>query len=452
METGKQARMREYEMTLGRNNFQFLEIFAIIQPRRYTTMLLLTLECKNFFLFDNLSIDFTYPRKLNYDITKNDAIFEGSKIKVRKHIIIMGANAAGKTTLGRLLCLIYNYLIGRDGGSAEDLCRSINHPDRPASFTVEFSIRKTAYRLTAVFDKKGLAEETLVQASVSSDDNMTALRLKLDAASPLYYRRDDHPANLLPGFRSYLINIPENEQQKLCFQKNILFWFALSAFRHEAIDRTGLPHIDISLISKILPILDNSVEKIIPLVPETPQDTTPEISAVGDTVIGYNPKPKSYTIRFKNGQEQTVPDGNLSQIQSERLSQGTAEAVSFSTILSYLKNADHNTVFVDECLTHMHSELEKYLIWLSFLIKKEDSQLFFTTHNTEICDLRLPTHSFLFLKREKNGFNTALWANSRLIKNDRNFRNYYENDYFDVLPDYSDLISLLDSDGGNRDE
>ncbi len=130
------------------------------------------------------------------------------------------------------------------------------------------------------------------------------------------------------------------------------------------------------------------------------------------------------------------------------LSQGTIETITFSSVLSFLRESDHATVFVDEFLSHMHSELEKYIIWLSFLLKKDDSQLFFTTHNTEVCDLRLPTHSFLFLKREKDGTNSALWANSRLIKNDRNFRSYYENDYFDVLPDYSNLASvLIDTDG-----
>ena len=152
-------------------------------------------------------------------------------------------------------------------------------------------------------------------------------------------------------------------------------------------------------------------------------------------------------ILFKNGKSQTVPDGNLGNLRGNRLSQGTTEAILYSSILSYLKHAKCSTIYVDECLSHMHSELEKYLIWLSILLKEKDSQLFFTTHNVEICDLQLPTNAFLFLKRNKEGLNEAFWANTKLIKNDRSFRNYYENDYFGVLPDYSSLIALLHKEG-----
>ena len=185
------------------------------------------------------------------------------------------------------------------------------------------------------------------------------------------------------------------------------------------------------------------MENVAPLYPGIlPNESTPKTLPTKELPENSPLPTKSYRITFKNGQAEDIQNGDIAQIHA-RLSQGTAEAVSFSTILSYLKNADHSAVFVDECLTHMHSELEKYLIWLSFLMKKENSQLFFTTHNTGVCDLRLPTNSFLFLKREKNGTNTALWANSRLKKDDRNFRNYYENDYFNVYPDYSDLASIL---------
>ena len=412
-------------------------------------MLLLKLECSNFFLFKDLSLDFTYPRKLNSEIAENDEIFPGSKIKVRKHIVIMGANASGKTTLGYLLCLIYNYLVARTDGPADDLRRSINHADLPASFTVEFSIQKTSYRLSATFDKDGLIKETLTQVPILTTHNITELRHSLDIAAPDEYIRDEGKNEIAPGFSSYLLRLKRNKDILRRFRQDIEFWFALSAFDDDPIGQSGLPHIDISLISKLLPLLDNSVEDVVSLIPQRPPIIPAEKNAVGENPgTSYGNADKTYAIYFKNGQSAIVPKGDISKINRERLSQGTVEAISFSSVLSFLRKSDHATVFVDECLSHMHSELEKYIIWLSFLMKKPDSQLFFTTHNTEVCDLRLPTNSFLFLRREKDGTNTALWANSRLIKNDRNFRSYYENDYFDVLPDYSDLASIFaDADG-----
>lgn len=406
-------------------------------------MILLQLQCKNFFLFRDLSIDFTYPRKLSYEITKNDALFEGSHIKVRKNIIIMGANASGKTTIGHLLCLIYNYLIGRDNGPEGSLAASIYAREQDAAFTIEFAIGKTAYRLSAAFDKEGLKEETICEAPISPAYNITELREQLDRRALLHYSRDDAPEQILPGFRSYLLRLKKNEILAALWQKNIKFWFALSSFRGEPIGKSGLSHINIPMISRILPILDNSVEEVIALVPE-PQISKP--LSIAEPAVPYTAQSKSYTIRFRNGQELTIPDGDLANIRTHRLSQGTIEALAYSSILSCLEATDGNMIFVDECLSHMHSELEKYLIWLSFLMKKENTQLIFTTHNVEICDLQLPTNAYLFLKRQKDGTNTALWANSKLIKNDRNFRSYYENDYFDILPDYSDLITLLEKD------
>ncbi len=415
-------------------------------------MLLLKLECSNFFLFKDLSLDFTYPRKLNSEIAKNDEIFPGSKIKVRKHIVVMGANASGKTTLGELLCLIYNFLIARDVGSLSDLSQSINDTNRPASFTIEFSIQNTAYRLSATFDKDGLLKETLTQSHILKKHNIFELRHHLDTDNPQKYDRNKN-SEFSPGFYSYLLRLRKNENLISCFRAEIQFWFILSAFQNNAIGQSGFPSLDASLIAKLLPILDNSIQSVNPLYPKFSSiPTSSSNTTTNENIPSLEEQPKSCRIIFKNGQQKDISLEDITELRMTHLSQGTIETITFSSVLSFLRESGHATVFVDEFLSHMHSELEKYIIWLSFLLKKEDSQLFFTTHNTEVCDLRLPTHSFLFLKREKDGTNSALWANSRLIKNDRNFRSYYENDYFDVLPDYSDLASvLIDTDGDDHE-
>ena len=410
-------------------------------------MILLNLTCNNIFLFQNLSLDFTYNRKLNYEIAQNDLLFPDSKIKVRKSIIIMGANATGKTTLGRLLCLIYNYLICRDEATAEIISHSINQPDKESTFSIEFAIEKVAYRLLATFDKDGLLKEELRTCLIQPSYNITTLREKLSNAVPMQYDRNESKEEILNGFRSYLLRLKKNASITTLFRKALRFWFALSSFHNDPIGQSGLSHLDIPMISQILPTLDNSIKSVIPLIPQIPAPENAGALQVSEAKSHYDSEAKSYTILLKNGKSQTVPDGNLGSLRGNRLSQGTTEAILYSSILSYLKHAKCSTIYVDECLSHMHSELEKYLIWLSILLKEKDSQLFFTTHNVEICDLQLPTNAFLFLKRNKEGLNEAFWANTKLIKNDRSFRNYYENDYFGVLPDYSSLIALLHKEG-----
>ena len=77
-------------------------------------MIILRVACDNFYMFKNFEVDFTYERKSNHYLSENDRLFAGSKIKVRKNLIVMGANVSGKTTFGKLLCLILNFIYGKD--------------------------------------------------------------------------------------------------------------------------------------------------------------------------------------------------------------------------------------------------------------------------------------------------------------------------------------------------
>ena len=66
-------------------------------------MIILRVAYDNFYMFKNFEVDFTYERKSNRYLSENDRLFAGSNIKVRKNLIVMGANASGKTTFGKLL-------------------------------------------------------------------------------------------------------------------------------------------------------------------------------------------------------------------------------------------------------------------------------------------------------------------------------------------------------------
>lgn len=410
-------------------------------------MILLSMECDNFYMFRNFRLDFTYARKVNYDISRFDSLFDGSHIRVRKNIIVMGGNSSGKTTLGKMLCLIYNYLICRDNESSAGLKKCIYNHFKPAKFCVEFVIGTNAYRLTAEFDGEGLVHEKLSEAPVLKSYNIQALRNKLTKTKRAReYNRDKQPDGFNIGFQSYVLRIKKDDNIVEKWKKNISFWFALSRYLRNPLGNTSGAEIDIPLISKILPVIDNSVKAVIPLAPSTPSRKSQAKKQLNEAKEDTGLR-KSYSIIFKNQDVLTIPDGDLSRMGAERLSQGTIEAISFSSILSFLRSGKDNMVYVDECLAHMHSELEKYIIWLSFHMKSPGSQLIFTTHNVEVCDLNLPSHSFLFLKRTKDGFNEPIWANSRFTKNDRNFKNYYENDYYGVLPDYSNLISIVPEEG-----
>lgn len=60
----------------------------------------------------------------------------------------------------------------------------------------------------------------------------------------------------------------------------------------------------------------------------------------------------------------------------------------------------------------------------------------FTTHDSEFWDINIPNTSYILFNRKSDGFNDAICVYEKINKNDRNLRNYYENNYFGIVPDY----------------
>ena len=73
----------------------------------------------------------------------------------------------------------------------------------------------------------------------------------------------------------------------------------------------------------------------------------------------------------------------------------------------------------------------------------DDEQLIFTTHNTDMLDLNLPKHSYVFLRKhlEKGVYQVSTVSASDVLKrNSDSLRYAVENDVFASLPQ----DSLLD--------
>ena len=185
--------------------------------------------------------------------------------------------------------------------------------------------------------------------------------------------------------------------------------------------------VDVEFLDKMLPAIDNSVKSVKRLQVEG--DSTPT---------------NSYQISFKNNETLTVLNGDLKTC-GYRLSHGTFESIDFVFSLSVLRKGLASIFYIDERLSHMHPELEIYLARQAFLQKPKDAQLFFTTHDTELFDLNAPNASYMIFRRNSEGFNEVIFVSDKLSKNDRNLRNYYENDYFEVIPDYSVLDKLFEN-------
>ena len=101
----------------------------------------------------------------------------------------------------------------------------------------------------------------------------------------------------------------------------------------------------------MLPKIDNSVISVKPLTVEDED--------------GESAKTNSYQITFKNKEVLTIPDGDLTRCD-KRLSHGTFESIDFLFTFDELSKRKGYFFYIDERLSHMHSELEAYLIYQAF--------------------------------------------------------------------------------------
>lgn len=344
-------------------------------------MILLKVKCDNIYMFKDFEIDFTYERKIKHPLSQDDALFKGSKINVRKNLMIMGGNASGKTTFGKLLCLISNYIVrgyaDKDFFGLDDIRYD---QERDSSFYVEFYLNGYLYSVDVAFENTNLKYESVKMCKVYETYNIEKLRRKLIDSDPilppyLSKNRDEQNKDLL---FSYCFSSNEDESIKN-IKSNIHFMFRMSSMSS---DSTAKPtKTDIKMLDKMLPFIDDSVKSV--------------------NVMRVNGKDtNTYQIAFKNGSSMVVPDGKL-PLCKDRLSHGTFEAIDFLITMYAFRKRTKLLAYVDERLAHMHSELEAYLARKMFLCRNYDSQFFFTTHNLEMFQLNIPMNAFMFFKRNE---------------------------------------------------
>ena len=124
-------------------------------------MVFLSIYADNVYMFCDFYLDFTVQRRSSHFLSQDDSLFDGSAISVRKKLLILGGNASGKTTFGRLLCAIQNYLIGREMGTYVNLIEKIYDPNRPGTIKAEFAIENNVFSIECEFDAHGIVKETL---------------------------------------------------------------------------------------------------------------------------------------------------------------------------------------------------------------------------------------------------------------------------------------------------
>ena len=372
-------------------------------------MIFLKLKIDNFYMFKDTELDLTYPKKIKNSTLEGEFLKDFPNIKYKKVCIFMGANASGKTSLGRMFCTINNYLAGRPIESVPD---KICQKNKSASFEVIYVTPETKqiHKLTAEFNIQGLISEQYQVCKLKKTYSLVQTLSDINNSEAKFtFNKQDKRNIENPGFNSAAHTLGYD----LC--PHVSWHYMFSEFNTSTELKKS---IDTKLLKEILYTFDSS------------------ITGVTKIQKSHN----SYVITFSNKDSVILEDGHISN--HERLSRGTLESIEVAVFIDSLINREDGIFFLDEKMAYSHSEVEIAILNLMIEKLKENSQLFYTSHNYDVLEMNLPSHSYTFMRKdpfvkiahpEKMGY----------TQNDRKLLGYVKNDVFNTLPDTSKIEALL---------
>ncbi|MCH4080513.1 MAG: ATP-binding protein [Eubacterium sp.] len=347
-------------------------------------------------------MNLSYPKKIVNSFIENEYLTERPNFRYKKAIILLGANASGKTSLGRMLEYILNLIEWKDPSRLYD---SVADMSRQAKFSVDFLIDEPVlYRVSGILRpiSEGQRPELRIQVrsvKIRKSDSYETCRRLLE-------QQADH---FTDDINKELEKVPD------------LGWaFRLSENISNADSYDFTSERSLRILETVLKVLDPSIQSVRPI----------------DDVRN------SFVIQLDQ-QQVIIQDGKAANVKL--LSTGTYDGIAVAEILSRIIERKNGFYYCDEKFSCIQSDVEKAI--LSIMIDKlpDYEQLFFTTHNTDVLDMPYPKHTFLFLKKDVQRPEqpiTVISADEYLKRNTDSLRSAVENDLFGVTPDVDALFKL----------
>ena len=374
-------------------------------------MILMDLKADNFYCFNDFHINFSYPKKIVGSYIENEFLAGRKNFRYKKANILMGSNATGKTSLGRLFLSIFNFM---DKKSLDLITNDIADKSVEASFSmdsvVDLDEEYRLYRTKALFlpseEKKYTSENTIVHVDyvdIRKNDNYETASARLDAIENVR-NSGNYVAELekIVGLGWFFV-FPSDKPDRVTYDE-----------KKEAVY--------LKIMETVLKVLDPAILSV------------DKLEAVEN----------SFVVRMK-GNEVIVQDGQPAK--KNVLSTGTISGIDIASMITSICIGDYGFYYCDEKFSFVHSDIERALLATMISKLKPDTQLFFTTHNYDILDMPLPKHSFNMLRKEiDNNLQrvTAVNVGDYLKKNTDSVRAAVENDLFLSAPSL-DLLDIIDS-------
>ena len=346
----------------------------------------------------------SYPKKIVDSTIENEYLKERPNFRYRKVNIIMGGNATGKTSIGKLLMLFANYF---GDGICKRFIDVIDDYEKEAILKVDF---------------------------VTNNKNILHRFEMFITPKP----KDGYKENNV-NIHIYYTSIGVKENYEVCAKR--LDEKNCSEVSYEQVNTRGwyFSYPQDAYKNKTYNIIEEN-EKYLYILEQTLKTLDPSIKEV----VKIQEVNNSYAIKLGN-RSVIIQDGAIAN--GDILSSGTKAGLDISYIIASLICNLHDLYYCDELFSYVNSDVEKAC--LSIIIDKlvDRKQLFFTTHNTDILDMQLPKHSFVFLKKDINDFNMpikCIYASQYLKRNTDSLKHAVENDLFCTAPELHRLYEIAE--------
>ncbi len=356
-------------------------------------MIVMDLRADNLFAFKNFHMNMSYPRRISNTFLEDEFLKGRSNFRYKKVNIIMGGNATGKTSIGKLMMKIFNFISKKN---AEYICEIVCDNKKQATFSMDFIAKSyNLYRVETIIHPMESIEESMPKidvvvkcVSINKTDSYESCSKRLSeiqAESSNNYVEELSKIEKLTWMFSY----PKNDTQFNFDDGNYL-----------------------KILNYTLQALDPSILKV------------EKIEDVED----------SYVIRTKT-RDLVVQNGNV--LKDDFLSSGTKSGIDIAYMIAAMREGGYGFFYCDEKFSYIHTDVEKAFLRVMINSLKENEQMFFTTHNTDVVDMQLPKHSYIFIKKDVDDEDEpikCISASQFLKKNEDSLRNAIENDLFSVAP------------------
>lgn len=374
-----------------------------IHERRGEIMIIMDIKVDNLYAFKNFHMNMSYPKKIVDSTIEQEYLVDRPNFRYKKVNIIMGGNATGKTSLGKLLMQFANYF---EDGSFHRFTNIIDDKKREATLKIDF-----------VTDMNVLYRFELSVKPKTKDDYT-----EKDVNIVIYYTE----INKRDNYEICAKRIEEKECMTISYKKlNTLGWhfsYPQDAYKNKT-------YITIEDDERYLYILEQVLKTLDPYI---------------RSVIKVNEVENTYIVKWDNCSA-IIKDGKIAE--GEALSSGTKAGLDISYVIASLICDKHDLYYCDELFSYVNTDVEKAC--LSIIIDKlvGRKQLFFTTHNTDVLDMQIPKHSFSFFKKDINDSDVpikCIYAEQYLKRNTDSLKHAVENDLFCTAPELNRLYKIAD--------